>query len=350
MTECFPVAFALDYPAPSPVHSVIANCSENEASGPGLFLNILLIGEVNLDIILQGYRSYPAPGLEVLVDDFTMTLGSSCAITGAGMVRLGDHGSFLGKTGDDFSGRFCLERMSALGLDVSRVKLEPSLKTGVTVSITSPRDRSLVSFLGATTALTAAEIPTGIFAGFDHLHSSSYFLQRGLHPGFEDVYSRAKTSGLTTSLDPACDPGGQWTSYLDRVLPHVDVFLPNETELQAITGQADRLAALRSLENGRTLTVVKLGAEGAMALDHGEPVCAAAPAIEPVDPTGAGDSFNSGFLHCWLRRRPLLEALRLGVACGSYSTRGLGGTGAQPTEAEAWAFLEAFERTEMTST
>ena len=313
-------------------------------------MHILLAGEVNLDIILQGYRSYPAPGLEVLADDFAMTLGSSCAITGAGMVRLGDRAAYLGITGDDFGGRFCVEKMSALGLDVSRVKFDPSLKTGVTVSITSPRDRSLVSYLGATTALTAADIGSGAFAGFDHLHSSSYFIQLGLHPGFEDVYSRAKAFGLTTSLDPACDPGGEWTSYLDRVLPHVDVFLPNETELQAITRQPDRVAALRSLENGRTLTVVKLGAHGAMALDGGEPVCAAAPAIEPVDPTGAGDCFNSGFLHAWLRRRPLLEALRLGVACGSYSTRGLGGTGAQPTEAEAWAFLESFERTETTST
>lgn len=312
-------------------------------------MNILLFGEINFDIILQGYRCFPAPGREVLVDGFTMTLGSSSAITGAGLVRLGNRAAYLGRTGDDFGGRFCLERMSALGLDVSRVQLDPALRTGVTVSITSQQDRSLVSYLGATTALTAADIGDSAFAGFDHVHSSSYFLQRGLHPGFEDVYLRATRCGLTTSLDPACDPAGEWASDLLRVLSQVDVFLPNETELRGITGSSDPLEGLRRLDNGRTLTVVKLGAQGAMALERGEPVSVPAPSIEPVDPTGAGDCFNSGFLHAWLRRRPLKEALRLGVACGSYSTRALGGTGAQPSEAEAWSFLKAFEGMEITS-
>jgi sugar/nucleoside kinase (ribokinase family) len=311
-------------------------------------LKILLVGEINFDIILQGYRSFPTPGREVVADNFVMTLGSSCAITGAGMVRLGDEASYLGITGSDPGGLFCVDRMTALGLDVSRVKLYQTLKTGVTVSISSKHDRGMISYMGATTALTAADIGDDVFAGFDHLHSSSYFLQAGLHPGFEDVYARAKRHGLTTSLDPACDPAGEWKSGLKQLLPYVDVFLPNEMELKGITGENDPAAALRALENGKTLTVAKLGADGAMTLDHGIPIHMPAPAIEPVDPTGAGDCFNAGFLHAWLGRRPLREALRLGVACGSYSTRALGGTGAQPTEREAMEFVTASEQGEIT--
>ena len=270
-----------------------------------------------------------------------MTLGSSCAITGAGLVRLGNSAVYLGKAGADLGGRFCVERMSALGLGVSHVKLDPALKTGVTVSLTSRADRSLMSYLGATTALTAAEVPDGIFRGFDHLHSSSYFIQRGLHPGFEDVYQRASTHGLTTSLDPACDPAGEWKSDLERVLRHVDVFLPNEVELEGITGERDPVAGLRALENGRTLTVAKLGARGAMVLKDGVPVQAGAPAVEALDVTGAGDCFNAGFLHAWLHKWPLRDALQFGVACGSFSIRGLGGTGAQATEEQAWELLRA---------
>lgn len=304
-------------------------------------MKILLVGEINLDIILLRCHSQPSPGREVLVDDVAMTLGSSCAITGAGLVRLGNAAVYFGKAGQDLGGNFCVQRMAALGLDVSRVKLEAGLKTGVTISISSLQDRSLVSFLGATTALTAAEIPDGIFPGFDHLHCSSFFIQRGLHPGFEDVYQRASRGGLTTSLDPACDPAGEWRSDLDRVLRHVDVFLPNEVELEGITGESDPVAGLRALENGRTLSVAKLGSRGAMALHNGTPVQVAAPAVEAVDVTGAGDCFNAGFLHAWLRRWPLKDALRFATACGSFSIRGLGGAGAQATEEQAWELLRS---------
>jgi sugar/nucleoside kinase (ribokinase family) len=302
-------------------------------------LKILVVGEVNLDLILQGYSAFPAPGRETLVDDFLMTLGSSSAITGTGLVRLGNRVSFLGKTGDDPSGRFCVGRMMALGLDVSMLKLDSELKTGVTVAIASREDRSLVSYLGATTVLTSGDIPDHVFTGFDHLHSSSFFLQRGLHPGFADVYRRAKQHGLTTSLDPACDPDDEWDSGLRAVLEYVDVFLPNEVELRGITGESDPIAAIRALGNGKTLTVAKLGRLGAMVEHRGDIIRESAPSIEPVDPTGAGDNFNAGFLHAWLRSRPLQEALRLGVACGSYSTQALGGSGAQPTEEQALEFI-----------
>ena len=271
-----------------------------------------------------------------------MTLGSSSAITGAGLSMLGNAVAYLGRAGDDYAGRLCLDRMTELGLDVSLVKLYPHLKTGVTVSLACRQDRSLMSYLGATTELTSANFGDGIFGPFRHAHSSSYFLQTGLHPGFAEVFAKAKRRGLTTSLDPACDPAGEWKSGIEEVLRYIDVFLPNEVELEGITGKKDPLAALRSLENGTTLTVAKLGSHGAMALENGEPICVSAPEIEPVDPTGAGDCFNAGFLHAWLRGKPLKDALRLGVACGSFSTRALGGTGAQPTEEQAEAFLKSF--------
>ncbi len=306
-------------------------------------MTILAFGEVNLDIILRGYRSYPTPGREILVEDFLLTLGSSSAITCAGLSRLGNSVAYFGMAGDDHAGQFCRDSMVEFGIDVSLVKLRADLKTGVTVSLASRQDRSLMSFLGATTVLTAADFADGLFGPFGHAHSSSYYLQSGMHPGgFAEVFAAAKRKGLTTSLDPACDPAGEWRSGMADVLRHVDVFLPNEVELEGITGEKDPVAALRALENGTTLTVAKLGPRGAMVLDRGEPLCVKAPEVEAIDPTGAGDCFNAGFLHAWLRKRPLADALRLGVACGSYSTQGVGGTGAQPTEEQACAFLESF--------
>jgi len=299
-------------------------------------MNVLSFGEINFDVILRGYKQIVmAPGRETLVDDFTMTLGSSTATTTAGLIRLGNRGAFVGWVGADASGDFCLDSMTALGLDVSRVRRHPSVKTSITVSLSSPEDRSLVSYLGTIPELRGCDIKDHFFGGFQHVHSSSYFLQTGMQADFKSVFARARRHGLTTSLDPACDPELRWQAHLRETLSEVDVFLPNESELHGITGEADPETGLRALQGLAKCTVVKLGRDGAMTLDGDRPIRISAPSVEVVDPTGAGDNFNAGFLHAWLHQRPIREALKLGVACGSFSVRGVGGTGAQATEPEA---------------
>ena len=66
--------------------------------------------------------------------------------------------------------------------------------------------------------------------------------------------------------------------------------------------------------------------------------------VEVRDTTGAGDSFDAGFLYGTLAGWTLRDALELGVACGSLSCSGIGGTAAQPTLAEAQAALAAAGR------
>lgn len=305
---------------------------------------VLVVGELNVDIVLQGYHSFPEPGKEVLVDDCLMVLGSASAICAMGLLRLGNPVAFLGKVGDDSWGRFCVECLAGRGADVSRVVRDPGIKTGVTVAITSPRDRALVSFLGSIAALCADDVHDAAFAGFHHLHVSSYYLQERLRPGLRSLFARARRLGLTTSLDPGFDPSETWAPDLGETLREVDVFFPNEVELRGLTGTADPAAALRRLDNGHTRTVAKLGKGGAAILEGGQLVRVPAFPVEPLDTTGAGDSFNAGFLHAWLAGSSSLEALRLGAACGALSTRGLGGTARQPDLAEAQAFMREHTR------
>jgi sugar/nucleoside kinase (ribokinase family) len=295
---------------------------------------VLVVGEINVDLILQGAHAFPTPGKEVLVDDVVMTLGSASAICAMGLARLGTPVAFLGKVGTDPWGEFCVDAMRASAIDVSRVIGDAKIKTGVTVSVTSPRDRALVSYLGSIRALRAEDVPERAFHGFDHLHVSSYFLQEGLRPGLRRLFARAHAAGLTTSLDPGFDPSERWDPDLVATLAETDLFFPNEVELRAIAGRADIADALRRLENGRTRVVAKLGAQGCMALEAGEPLAVPAFRTDPVDTTGAGDSFDAGFLHAWLRGMSMLDSLRWGAACGSLSTRGLGGTGRQADAAE----------------
>ncbi len=73
---------------------------------------VLCAGEINVDLVLQGYTEFPVPGKEVLVQDFAMVLGSATAIMAMGLARLGTPVSFVGRVGDDVWGRYCLEDMA----------------------------------------------------------------------------------------------------------------------------------------------------------------------------------------------------------------------------------------------
>jgi sugar/nucleoside kinase (ribokinase family) len=302
-------------------------------------MKFLVAGELNLDLVLQNYLSFPALGTETLVEDVTLTLGSSGAICAAGLAKLGNQVSFTGKLGCDSWGDACLEFLAKLGVDSSRVIRDSAVKTGITVSITSPRDRAMVTYLGAMEAMHAHELMERGFDGLDHLHISSVFLQRALRPNLRQLLAQAHAHGLTTSIDPGFDPEEKWGRDILDALAETDVFLPNEVELAGITGATDPEQSLRAIDNGKTLIVAKLGSLGCAALEGGKLVSVPAIPVQTVDTTGAGDSFNAGFLHAWLRKAPLRDALRFAAACGAISTLGVGGTTAQATEAQANMFL-----------
>jgi sugar/nucleoside kinase (ribokinase family) len=302
-------------------------------------VKILVVGELNPDLILRNYSAFPCLGQEVLVEDCTLTLGSASAICAVGLAKLGDAVRFAGLVGQDQWGDFSLQALVNAGIDTSGVRRDASVKTGITISITSAADRAFVTHLGAIAAFRAAHLDSAVMDGCGHLHISSYFLQEGLRGDCRALFAEAHRRGMTTSLDPGFDPTEKWDSGLRDTLTEVDVFFPNEVELRGAGASDEPIECLRRLDNGRTLVVAKLGREGCMALDGGSAVHVPAFAVEAVDTTGAGDSFNAGFLHAWLGRRPLKEAMRFAAACGALSTRAMGGTGSQATESEAEEML-----------
>ncbi|MFC5580468.1 carbohydrate kinase family protein [Rhodanobacter terrae] len=302
---------------------------------------ILVIGEINVDLVFKNCQALPSPGREVLAEDFIMAPGSSSMICAMGLARLGDPVAFHGKLGADSWGGYCLDALHAAGIDIASVRPDAALRTGATVSLSTPQDRALVTFPGAIDALRADEVSDALLAGADHLHVSSYYLQRTLRPDCRQLFARARGAGLTTSLDPGFDPQQAWAVDLLDTLTEVDLFLPNELELAAITGRDEVLAGLRALDNGHTQTVVKRGQLGCASLERGHLLQVPAFAVDPIDSTGAGDSFDAGFLHAWLHGLPLFDCLRWGSACGSLSTRSIGGTAGQASASEVQTLLAA---------
>jgi len=300
---------------------------------------ILVIGEINVDLVFKGCHAVPMPGKEVIADDFVMVPGSSSMICAMGLARLGNAVAFHGKLGADEWGDYCIAALHGAGIDTASLHQDAALRTGITVSLSTPQDRALVTFAGAIAALRADEVDDTLLARADHLHISSYYLQKALRPGIRQLFARARAAGLTTSLDPGFDPDQVWDRDLLDTLHEVDVFLPNEQELLAITGEGGLLAALHALDNGHTRTVVKLGRLGCASLDEGRLLEVPACTVDAVDSTGAGDSFDAGFLHAWLHAMPLRESMRWGSACGTLSTRAIGGTAGQADVTEVQALL-----------
>jgi sugar/nucleoside kinase (ribokinase family) len=302
-------------------------------------MRILVAGELNADAVFVGLTSFPRLGHEVLADHFSLELGSSSAICAAGLARLGNEVAFVTKVGTDLMGRFCLDQLQRLGIDASPAIVDPEWKTGITVSM-STTDRALLTYPGTISELSAADIRMDLLAGFSHLHVSSYFLQRALRPGLAKLFAAARKLGLTTSLDPGADPADEWRVDIVELLESVDVFLPNEAELAALTGSPYVEEGLQRLANGRTLTVAKLGKQGCAVIRQDSLLTVPAIPVRPVDTTGAGDSFNAGFLHTRLRGMPLEECLRCGVICGGLSTLAPGGTAGQPDWSDVQTRLE----------
>ncbi len=303
--------------------------------------DVLILGEINVDLILRGEQITPIFGREILVDDALLTVGSSSVILACGLARLGLRVGFVGVVGDDEFGHFMLRAMRQRGVDTTPVIVKATLKTGLTVSLSTARDRALLTYAGGIAALTPEQVDRRLLGEARHLHVSSFFLQAGLQRGLPRLFREAHARGLTTSLDTGWDPEERWDGALEATLTHTDLFFPNRDEAMAITGAATVPAALESLAARISTVAIKLGAEGGIARRGEERVRATPPPVRVVDTTGAGDSFNAGFLYGWLRGWPLRRTLRLACVCGSLTTRQVGGINGQPSLEEALRLIGA---------
>ena len=315
-------------------------------------IDIVVIGEINPDIVISDPDPVPVFGeVERVVRSIGMTVGSSSAIFACGAARLGLAVAFVGVVGDDVFGRFMLDAMAERGVDVSACTVDPLRPTGATVILSSGRDRAMLTAMGTIGALDVDQVPVSLLARARHLHLSCFYLQdtsRERLPGF---FAAARARGLTTSFDTNWDPAEQWDGGVRELLSSADVFFPNETEATRIAGVADAEAAARALaigaargrSDGGPIVVVKRGAAGAIACRGDEAIVRiAAMPVDPLDTTGAGDSFDAGFLRAWLDGRGVAGSLELAAACGALSTGSVGGVDGQPTFEEAAAAVRSW--------
>jgi len=289
--------------------------------------DVTISGELNLDLILYGLPEELPPERELLADRMMLTLGGSSAIVAHNLAALGSRVGFQSRIGDDPLGQIALDRMKMGGVDVSLVwQIPRATTTGLSVILHHDAWRSILTYSGTIAELSWDDLDLDYLADSRHFHLSSYYLQQGLRPRVVELFQFLKSKGLSLSMDTNDDPDDRWQGGLHEVLRYVDVFLPNEREACKVAGTDDLEAAVGKLSELVPLIVVKLGAKGAMAQRGKERTLSPPQNVEVVDAVGAGDSFDAGFLHQYLRGADLPACLASGNRAGALSVTRPGGT------------------------
>jgi len=291
--------------------------------------DVIVVGELNVDLILNKIDSFPELGKEKLADEMTLSLGSSTAIFASNLSVLGATVGFIGKIGKDSFGELIIESLNNKKVITDLIIKDDTVKTGATIVLNFDEDRAMITYPGAMEKLSIEDIKTDDLKRSKHLHFSSFFLQPGIKNDITNLFKIAKELGLTTSLDPQWDPAEKWDMDLKNLLPYVDVFLPNIMELLHLTRENKIENAINNIKNYANTVVVKNGNKGSIVFNKDEKITKEAFLnTNVVDAIGAGDSFDAGFICKYINSSTLEECQVFGNLIGAVSTTAAGGTGA----------------------
>lgn len=299
--------------------------------------DIAAIGELNVDVILNQIDGFPEMGKEKFAGQMLLTLGSSTAIFAANASSLGPKVCFVGMIGKDSFGALVKESLEAKGVATDYLIESSSAATGATIVMSYDEDRANLTYQGAMDIMGFDDIDQSVFENTKHIHLSSLFMQSALLRDIDKVLEAATKNGVTVSLDTQWDPAEKWALDYKKVLPSITIFLPNEKELQALTGTSSLEEAIEAvLPYLGCAMVVKMGSKGSLLVrkDGSRNMLPSFLNRNVVDAIGAGDSFNSGFVSAFVKGLPLEKCQEIGNMTGALNTTAAGGTGAFTTPEE----------------
>lgn len=284
---------------------------------------IVVLGDVMVDVVTR--LSAPlAPGSDAPAV-IRLHGGGSAANTAAWLAEAGAEPVLVGRVGDDERGRGAADELRAAGVD-ARLVADPELPTGTCVVIVGPDgERTMAPDAGANDALTDTDLADELLASAQHLHVAGYALLRpGSRPAARAAISRARSHGMTVSVDPS-SAALLSPEFLDHA-EGTGLLLPNVDEARMLSGEADPERAARALASRFDEVVVTLGADGALWTDGRDIVRADAVPVEAaVDSTGAGDAFAAGLLSARLNGAAPIEALTAGARLAAKAVARPGG-------------------------
>lgn len=276
-------------------------------------LDVLCVGDVNQDIITTPLDDYPKRNEQVVIPEFKYYLGGSSAICSAACQSLGLKTGFVGVVGDDFHGLNLKRKLKAFNVK-SYVRVSGRAGTDTTFAITFKNGkRSFITSHGANDELSINDVKNDVLMSSRHLHVSGYWHLKNLRPRLPELFKRAKRHGLSTSFDIGATIEKRDWSRILSLLSDVDVLFLNDYELRLLT-KSSMLKGIKKLIPLVSVLALHLGGEGAMACTKDKRVRMDSFNVKVINPTGAGDTFNAGFLYAYLRNELLGSCLKHALA------------------------------------
>ena len=244
-----------------------------------------LVDALRSQAVLQKLEKHPK----------SFSAGGSAANTIHGLAMLGVPTGYIGVIGEDELGGSFVRDMINAGVEPHMI--HSLQETGRAIALVTPdSERTFATFLGAAIELAADHLTAFNFKQYDYLHIEGYLVQN--HDLIKSAVSLAKKNGLVVSLDLASYNVVEANLDFLReiVTKYVDIVFANEEEAKAFTGREPR-EALDEIAAMARIAVVKTGSKGSLIKSGQEVIEIGIIAVTPVDTTGAGDLYASGFLY-----------------------------------------------------
>ncbi len=308
---------------------------------------VACVGILVADVIVRPVNEYPEKGLLAQVDSITVHSGGNAMTAAVNLRKLGGESTLVGKVGDDMFGTFLIRRLNEEGVKTDGIFVDSEVQTSASVLMLDEKtgERTILHCTGANASLTVGDIDFDVIAENDIVFVTGTFLMDRFD-GAEtaEFLRRCKEMGKITALDVCWDAKGNWSKLLDPAMPYIDYFLPSIDEAKMLSGREEVIEmADVFFDKGVKHVVIKCGSRGCYCRYErdGEGTMIPAFRIEnPVDTTGAGDSFCSGFLAALSRGEDFLDCAEMGNATGAFCVTQKGATSGTPTYEEAKKFIK----------
>jgi ribokinase len=294
---------------------------------------VVVVGSVNVDRVAR-VGALPGAGETVIAASVSLGFGGKGGNQAAAAARLGAATWMIAAIGDDAAGSSALADLVTHGVRVERVRRPAGTPTGEAIVVVDDHGENLIVVVpGANALLSGANVTADLGAldlGVDDVVLTSAEINDDCLAAAETVVRRFG-SRIVLNLAPA-RPLAEW-----MCAPHV-VLVVNEPESMQVSGASSPTAALDSLASRVGAVVVTRGSHGAALAQGGTVLELAAPAVDVVDSTGAGDALCGALAAELAIGRQLAAAVRTGVLAGAVAVTAAGARGALATRAALASF------------